>query len=290
MNLRSYIVVFILVFPFFSCEDVVQVKLDEGAELYVVDAFIESKYDLQAIFIHKSSSYFNTQKPEPVVNAQVKLYDLSSGNVFDFFYEREDRYELYINLPHKLVYVPGHQYKLEIVLDGITYYALSTMPRAAKVDSISATRYTKDQFTGRPRPPYYLCTLWAKDKADNNPDYYWIKTSSDSGAFTLCIDGTQGIVTNADRDSLYFAPPFNAIGYRIYPPGSFCYVQVDAITRDTYNFLIQAQSQVNNGGLFAKTPENVKTNFITPSGAKTKMIGWFSMANVTDGDKTLPAF
>ncbi|MEY2914410.1 MAG: hypothetical protein RLZZ184_3719, partial [Cyanobacteriota bacterium] len=44
---------------------------------------------------------------------------------------------------------------------------------------------------------------------------------------------------------------------------------------ETYAFFLQAQAQISNGGLFATTPENVKTNIITPEDAPTKAIGWF---------------
>jgi hypothetical protein len=53
-----------------------------------------------------------------------------------------------------------------------------------------------------------------------------------------------------------------------------------AICPETNNFLIQAVAQIQNGGLFATTPENVRTNIITPSDAKTKAVGWFNMATV----------
>jgi uncharacterized protein DUF4249 len=276
-------------FIFAGCQDVVQVKLDEGSDLYVIDAFLESQYDAQAIFIHKNSSYFNSEKPEPVTNALVTLYDLTANISYLFYYSREDRYEVFTgSSPHDSVFQANHQYRLEVVINGDTYSAMTTQPRAAKIDSIGATRFTQNRITGQPTPPYYMCTLWAKDKVDDMPDYYWIKTGRDSDFINLCIDGTGGIVKNAGVDSLYFTAPYNLLGFPIYLPNTSCRVEVDAISRDTYNFLIQAQAQISNGGLFATTPENVKTNFISPKEAKTKAVGWFSVASVAVGQRQLP--
>ena len=280
------LVFWILAFGLFvSCTDVVQVKLDEGSELIVIDAFLESRYDVQAIFIHKNSAYFNSEKPEPITNAVATLYDLTDGKSYKFLYRREDRYEIYSG---REVFIANHQYKLEVIIDGFVYTALTTQPRAASIDSISAIAFTTDQFTGEPKPRYYMCSLWAKDKADNNPDYYWIKASTDGTYINLCVDGSAGIVRDAPADSMYFIPPYSLLGYGTYPPGNICFVSICAITKGIYNFLLQAQAQMSNGGMFATTPENVKTNFVSPEGAKKKAVGWFSVANVSSANKEIP--
>ncbi len=268
-----------------SCKDVVQVKLDEGSELYVIDAFLQNNYNAQAIFIHKNSTYFNTTEPEPVVNAQVTLYDLTANLSYKFHYVREDRYEIYTE--DESAFTVGHQYKLEVIIDGVTYTAITTQKRPAKIDSISATYYDKNRITGQPTLPYYMCTLWAKDKVDLEPDYYWIKAGIDT-SLNLCIDGTAGIVKNAGVDSLYFTAPYNLLQFQTYFPGTNCYVEVHAIQRETYDFLNQALEQIQNGGLFATTPENVKTNFITPPGAKKKVVGWFSVATIAKANRQIP--
>ncbi|WP_317898842.1 DUF4249 family protein [Aurantibacillus circumpalustris] len=267
------------------CTDVVQVKLDKGSELIVIDAFLESQYDAQAIFIHKNSTYFNSEEPEPITNASATLYDLTEDKSYKFQYVRDDRYEIEVK---KESFVANHQYKLEINIEGSIYTALTTQPRAASIDSISAKAFTKDQFTGEVKPLYYSCYLWAKDKADNNPDYYWIKSNRDSAFINLCIDGTAGIVRDAPTDSIYFSTPYSLLGYATYAPGNLCYVSVCAISKETYDFLEQAQKQINNGGLFATTPENIKTNFTTPTDAKRKAVGWFSVANACSANKDIP--
>ena len=60
-----------------------------------------------------------------------------------------------------------------------------------------------------------------------------------------------------------------------------CTTEIYAINADTYLFLLQAQSQMTNSssGLFAVTPENVKTN-IMPLGNSIKAIGWFNIGAI----------
>ncbi len=96
----------------------------------------------------------------------------------------------------------------------------------------------------------------------------------------VAIDGTNGPVTNAGVDSTSFTPPITLLGFKQYQSGVSCGVEIHSISRETYYFFVQAGAQINNGGLFATTPENVKTNIRTPADAKTKTVGWFNMATV----------
>lgn len=274
---------------FCSCEDVVQVELDEGSKLYVIDAFLQTGFDGQWIQITTSSPYSSNEKPEPIINAHVKLRDLTTKALYTFYHSREGVYQVFADKDSFAVV--NHQYELEVEIDGTVYKAMSTQPRPAKIDSISAEYTPGNTVFGQSVNPFYTCNVWAKDKADDNPDYYWIKTpkySATNSDITLCIDGTQGVVKNSGSDSIYFSSPFRHLNFQTYSPGSFCAVEIHAISRDTYDFLRQAREQIQNGGMFAKTPENIKTNFVTPQGAKVKAVGWFSMASVVRASKDLP--
>ncbi|MBL7932547.1 MAG: DUF4249 domain-containing protein [Bacteroidia bacterium] len=288
--MRALISIFIFTALLFSsCEDTIQVKLDEGSKLYVIDAFMSRYYNFQSIRVTYSMPYLENADPEPVTNAQVRFHDLKRNKHYDFIYTKDGKYVVSIegNVLGGFGET-GDQYRLDVIIDGITYSATTTVPRLAKIDSISQTLYTKD-IVGNYLRPFYLCTLWAKDKADQNPDYYWIKDQrTDTSYINVCIDGNAGIVRNPGSDSIYFSAPFNMLGLLKYYPGTYCNVEVHSITRDTYYFLVQARDQVNNGGMFAKTPQNVPTNFVTPADAKTKAVGWFSVSNMVRASKQLP--
>ena len=135
--------------------------------------------------------------------------------------------------------------------------------------------------------------LWAKDKVGTETDYYWIKTFrndtlfSGSGDINISIDGTNGPVSDVPVDSTDFTPPITFLGFKNYKFGNTCKVEIHSLTHDAYFFFIQASAQINNGGLFATTPENVKTNIVTPEGVKTKAVGWFNMASVVTKTKVV---
>ncbi|MES2679869.1 MAG: DUF4249 domain-containing protein [Bacteroidota bacterium] len=275
-----------------SCEDVIQIKLDEGAKLYVIDAFVNDLRGPQSIRVVTNDSYFSNRDAPPVTNATVVLKDLSINKIYSFSYT-ERGYYVFNQSTTDTISKKDHQYELNVTIDGETYTSLTTQKRTAKIDSISAT-YDDGTSGFGPPTPYYYCTLYAKDRADNNPDYYWVKAARNDtmfngpGDINLCIDGTGGVVTGLDVDSTDFTPPSTFIGFRQYNSGNTCKVEIHSISRATYFFLLQALTQINNGGLFATTPENVKTNIVNPTGAKTKAIGWFNMASVAVMTKIVP--
>jgi hypothetical protein len=280
------------VLAFVSCTDVVQIKLDEGSKLYVIDAFVNDLREQQVIKVTTNDSYFSNRVAPEVTNATVELVDLTDNVTYTFPYSNNGKYVYNIGTTDTIARV-NHAYQLKVTIDGYTYTSGTTQKRTAAIDSISALFNDGEDPFGGPKDTY-TCLLFAKDKADNNADYYWIRTFrndtlfNESGDLNLCIDGTGGVVTDAPTDSIDFTAPATFMGFKTYLKNDKCKAEIHSISRETYFFFIQALNQINNGGLFATTPENVKSNISTPEGAKTKAIGWFNMASVTSKVKQMP--
>lgn len=282
----------LLALLFIACEDVIQINLDEGSKLYVIDAFINDLKTEQRIRIVNNDTYFSNREPVAVTGANVILKDLTSNKEFLFNYTSNGYYVLN-PLTEKPFALLNHQYELNVTIDGAIYKSLSTQKRTAVIDSIfSIFRDGKNNPFG-PKTTYFNCYLIAKDKTDANTDYYWIKTYRNDTLFNgsrdlnLCIDGTGGPINGATVDSTVFTPPGVFLGFKRYQINDVCKVEIHSISRETYFLLNQAVDQINNGGLFATTPENIKTNILTPKDAKIKAIGWFNVASVTTKTKVV---
>lgn len=278
---------------FTSCEDVVQIKLDEGSKLYVIDAFVNDLRTPQTIRVLNNDSYFSNREAPPVTNASVILKDLTANTQYVFNYTDRGNYVFNLGNNDTIAKV-NHQYELNVTIDGATYTALTTQKRTAVIDSIHAEYEEGGGGFGGPSDPYYFCTLHAREKVDNSADYYWVKTFrndtlfSAAGDLNVCIDGTGGVVTGLNVDTTEFTPPATFLSFKSYQSGNSCRAEIHSISRETYFFLLQAVTQINNGGLFATTPENVKTNIKTPEGSKIKGVGWFNMATVASKTKVMP--
>jgi len=280
-------------FLFSSCEDVIQIKLDEGSKLYVIDAFLNTNRGAQTIGVHTNDSYFSNKEAPPVAGASVVLKDLTAGTQFTFNDAGNGNYVYNVTGLDTLAKV-NHQYELNVTIDGVNYTSLTTQKRTATIYTIVPEYDDGTGGFGGAQTPYYFCGLLAMDKVDKNTDYYWIKTFRNDtlfdgpGDININIDGTGGAVTDESLDSTFFTPPSTFLGFKRFYTGNTCKAEIHSISRDTYFFFVQAQTQINNGGLFATTPENVRTNITTPAGAGTKAVGWFNMATVASKKITIP--
>jgi hypothetical protein len=275
-----------------SCEDVVQIKLDEGSKLYVIDAFVNDLRTPQTIRVITNDTYFSNREAPPVSGASVILKDLTANVQYNFSYVNNGNY-VYTLAPTETIAIANHQYELNVTIDGVVYTSLTTQKRTAVIDSISVIPNDGGGFGPPSKDTTFLCLLAARDKADDNADYYWIKTFRNDTLFNgssdinVCIDGTGGAVVGATQDSIDFTPPSTFLGFKQYRKKDTCKVEIHSVSRDNYFFFIQALNQINNGGLFATTPENIKTNINTPKGAKIKATGRFNMASVASKKKAI---
>lgn len=280
--------VLILAGIFSSCEDVIQVKLDQGSKILVVDAFINDLRTTQKVRVTTTDSYFSGKNPPGVVGANVVLKDLTNNNVFNFIDIGNGDYNFNLNSTDTIGYL-NHNYKLEVTYNGYVYYSTSTEHRTTQIDSIGIRYRQATAFN----QAGYVCTMWAFDKPGPVADYYWIKSFRSGAIFgkgsqiNIAIDGATG----AGADGFLFSPPIaRGITPRgeVFNPAEVCRVEIHSISKETYFFLDQVQAQTTNSGLFATTPENVKTNIIAPSGAPTKAIGWFNVGAVSFLERTIP--
>lgn len=280
-NILKYIPAFILLLTMSSCEDVIQVKLDKGTPIVTIDAFVNDLRQQQKIRLTYTDAYFSQQSNPGISGASVKITDLNTAQVFTFTDKSNGDYTLDIT-PGDTIGRVGHKYTLEVIHQGITYTSTTELKRTTTIDTIDVKYKAPTQLNPKEG---YKCSFLGKDPEGPIPDFYWIK-SYRNGVFygkgseiNLAYDAANG----AGADGFYFTPPI-AEGItpfgELFQKNDICRVEIHSISEQTYNFLIQAQAQLTNSGLFATTPENVKTN-ISSSSDKVKIVGWFSMSAVS---------
>ena len=287
MKILNYISVLSLVLTFTACVDPIQIKLDQGSKLIVIDAFVNDLRETQKIRITNSDSYFSGKRAEAVSNAVVVLNDLTMNQSYTFKYADNGTYEFGLGLGDTIAR-PNHSYKLSISVDGVEYSAITEQKRGAAIEAITSELNNGINGELGAKGNFYYCFLVAKDKVDAVSDYYWVKTFrndtlfSDPADLITSIDGTDGSVSPTGVDSMYFTPTTTFLGSKRYQGSDKCKVEIHSITKASRDFLQQAAAQISNGGLFATTPENVRTNFVSTDKAAVKTVGWFNMATVAE--------
>ena len=266
-----------------SCTDVVKVDLDQGQVLLVVDAWVNNIPGSQTIRLTTTSPYFSETNTPPVSGASVSINDLNNNKTYTFSDAGNGNY-VFTPTGFDTLAIINHQYKLNITWQGYDYNSFATLNRTTKIDSIAWLQASNQPNQNGGLYPYII----AKD-APGEKDFYWIKAYQNnkyfynSSAINVCEDAGGGDGT----DGLYFIPP-NAFfqvtpGDKPYHEKDTCRIEIHSISKSAFDFWMQAQNQINNSqdGLFANTPENIKTNIGVVTSGAPKALGWFNMAAVS---------
>jgi hypothetical protein len=267
------------VFFFTSCEDVIQVKLDEGDPMVTIDAFINDMQSQQKVRMTYTDNYFSQAPNEPIRGATVNLKDLTTG--LDYVFSDNNNGD-YVLTPTDTFRV-GHEYELTVTHQGIVYKSNSRMNRTTGIDTL-VSEFREGGGIGNAEPGYKFAFL-GFDPPGDTIDYYWIKSYRNGvffnkgGDINICANAAYG----EGADGFPFITP---IAESITPFGEVfqkfdvCRVEIHSINLETYNFLTQVFTQTTNSGLFATSPENVKTNIKNITNDKVKVVGWFCMSSV----------
>ena len=273
-----------------SCEDPIQIKLDQGQKLLVIDAFINDLRQDQKVRVTYSQNYFdNPASAIPVPDAQVFLKDLTAYKTYTFTHTNNGIYKYTLSTTDTMAYT-NHLYRLEVLYKGVIYTATTLQKRTAVIDSIQV-KYEKNNFSGKEG---YKCILWGRDVPGPVPDFYWIKSFKNGKFFgktsqiNLAYDGASGGSGGIRADGYVFTPN---IAENITPFGEYfqlndtCKVEIHSISQECWNMFNQIITNTNNQGLFATTLENTKTNIQTPPNAPLNAVGFFNMATVITATK-----
>lgn len=267
-----------------ACEDVVDIDLKEGERRLVIDAFVNNKIEKQIIRISYTSPYFANQPTPPETNATVLLINETTGDTARFLHETNGEYTFMPDSNYNFFRV-NHVYKLHVSLNGVYYEATSILNRTTTIDSFIVQK--GDGTFGTSKDKYYAGIL-ARD-IQGDTDYYWIKSYVNGkflnrpGQMNLAVDGASG----EGADGFYFTPN---IALAITPNdglslGDSILVEIYSLNRDTWRFMQQAQTEMTNGGLFARTPENVSSNLRASDGSI--VLGFFNMGASSLGGTTI---
>jgi len=269
----------VIAFTLSSCEDVIQVKLDKGTPLVTIDAFVNDMRTQQKIRLTYTDDYFSKTINNPVLGATVSIKNTTNGQVFNFTDNANGDYVFNLLATDTLGRV-NNNYELTVIYNGTTYTSSSKLNRTAQIDSLDVTYKGTGPFGGEAG---YVFKFFGFDQSGDVDDYYWIKSYRNgvyfkTGGMNLAFNGAYSTAA----DGYLFIPP---IAEGITPRGEVfqkydvCRVEIHSINLATYNLLLQAQAQISNSGLFATTPENIKTNIIS-NNPKIKVVGWFCMSAV----------
>ncbi|WP_081212403.1 DUF4249 domain-containing protein [Salegentibacter sediminis] len=251
----------LLIFPATSCEDVVDISLEETEPRLVVEAsilsFKDSESNIQQIRLSQTAPFYDEETP-PVENASVRIIS-EEGLQYDFIHTTEGYY-INENLKPEI----GATYELEIIYNDELYTATGTMMGVTDIDFIEQTA------TGGFGGDEIEVKVFYTDPA-NEPNFYLFIFRNDKISLEIYedkfTDGNQifGYYSNEDIQ-----------------PGDEIDIEMYGISKSYYEylFILRAQIGENSGGPFETQPATVKGNVINRSNKENYPFGYFHLSEV----------
>jgi hypothetical protein len=286
-SLRSSIFLLLtLAVLFTSCEDIVEVKLnDENLNLFGVEASITTQ-DEPTVFLYKTLQVDQDIAYPGISGAEVSISDDASPSNTIILVEDEQQKGLY-RVPQNADYfgVAGREYTLKIQAEGTTMTAIEKLTKVEPIDSIQV-------FPSMRGNKIFLGVFtYGKETLGIGNYYKWDVFVNDS------------LVTNGNRLSVAsdeFVDGNYISGLEVYTDfhdtkkaakerklnlGDTIYVKQTSISKFAYYFYFQMINQSSTGSLFSVPPANIKSNFTSSDGKP--VLGLFTARDVSVSNKVI---
>ncbi|SHH77971.1 DUF4249 family protein [Winogradskyella jejuensis] len=265
--MKKIIAIFLIVITTISCEDVIEVDLNEGQTRLVIDAginwFKNTLGNEQSIRLSLTAPFFE-DNIQPANGAIVSISD-TNGNIFNF--EEDGSSGVYQN--NTFIPLIDGVYTLSVFYNNELYTATETLKSVAPIDFIEQ----KDDggFLGEDIELKAFYT----DPA-NIENYYFFEFISDIPVIpTLEVyedrftDGNQifGFYTEEELE-----------------PGDVVTIRNYGITERFYNFMfiLLQQGSEESGGPFETQPATVRGNCVNQTNADNFPFGYFRLSEVDE--------
>jgi hypothetical protein len=254
-----------LCFLLFSCEDVVEVDLEEAQPRLVVDAAIQWKKGetgrQQTIKLSRTRGFFN-QEPIPVNGADISIKN-SRGNTFNFEEENPGEY-----ITQNFIPEIDMKYSLEINIDNNTYTAEEVLTPVVSIDSIQQNN--AGGFSGE---DIELKAFYKDPEGESN--YYLFKFFSPFQFFPEFE-----IYDDEFNDGNAI---FALYSDELLEPRASVVIQNHGASKAYYNFLTVLLDQAGSaGGPFQTQPATVRGNIKNIADDDELIFGYFSLSEVDE--------
>lgn len=277
--MRNAIAILMISVTLVSCEETVQLDLDQVPQRIVIEGNLTDVPGRQFVRVTRSGGFYETGETNRVANAQVVGRD-DSGEVIPFTHNpggSGDSTGFYLPSAGYAGTI-GRTYTLTVVVDGQTYEAVDKLIRVTKIDSMS---YRPNFFRERDEPSdgkIWELLIYAKEPQDTEDNYLIKYYRNDSLVFNnetdVYVFNDYGVGENIDGvpSAVYYAP------------GDKARVEMYSLSRDGFLFYSDLLTVLNSdGGMFSPPPANPRSNI--SNGAQ----GFFQVSAMSSKEIVLDA-
>lgn len=260
----KYIYLAITILLFTSCEDVIDLPLEEGPKRMVIDANINWKKGTsgsdQAIRLTQTADFYDLTVP--VVNgATVKI--TNSSNV-EFPFDEEGLTGIYKTT--SFLPVINETYVLTVDHNGETFTATETLFATPIIDRIEQS---SDNFFGTEA---IKVEFFFQD--DENQDNFYFGQFNYPTDYTIDIYRTRNDEFSNGQENSFFEQDDRLM------PGNDLTFYFYSASQTNFNYMNLLLDQISSGGPFAAPPASVKGNCINTTNPDEKPYGYFRLSEM----------
>lgn len=269
-NILFYIFLFSILF--ISCEEVVDVNLDNSAPKIVIDASIlwekGTLGNEQKIRITTTGNYYNTVVP--AVNGALVTVENSTGTIFNFIEESNTGIYKCNNFTPQI----NENYTLKVISNGITYTSTDKLIAVPEITNV--VQRNDAGFLGE---DIELKFMFQDNGAEEN--YYLEDYRVPFSPFPLYGVFDDEYTNGNQIFSLIFDEDFQA--------GQNIQFKLHGITERYYNYMnkIIAITTGSSNGPFSTPPATVRGNIINTNNPKEYPLGYFRLSELSKKDYTI---
>lgn len=260
--MRKYVIFAIAGFFLTSCEDVIDVDLNEAAPRLVIESNInvaveDSSSVSSLIRLTTTAPFFDDAVPV-VADASIEIID-ENGAVFSFTYINEGYYH------HDFVPKKNIQYTLRIIYNDEVYTGTTNLVPTAHLE------YIKQRNDGGFLGDQIELKAYFQDIIDEE-NYYFFTAMSE-----------KGIRRAVYSDAFYQGNEmFGSYSAEDLEPGDEVQFGLFGISEEYYNYMyILLQQTGGGGGPFETQPATVKGNIINETNPENFPLGYFQMSEIS---------
>jgi len=276
MKLYIKLITLLTISLFISCEDVIDVEVQNAPERLVIEASLDWEKGTtganQTIKLSTSSTYFAEDQSSPVTTATVKVTNTNTSEEFIFDNQNNGTYTITTFNP-----IVENTYTLEVIYKDEVYTATENLKPVTDI-----TRVEQSTEKGFNDEVLEVSVYFTDPEEEEN--YYLFKFKEDGDLFFELEDGDDEFINGNEVDWWYEKDEDDNQGE--FTTGDRVELEMYGISEGYFNYIRTLIEQSEGVGLFGTTPVALKGNCINQTNSDNYAHGYFRLTQVVKTNYT----